>query len=253
LYKKATIYFSIIFLLAIIPQLSISAQVDEFKMANKFYQSKDYDSAIRLYKSILKQGRESAALYYNLGNAYFKKGDIGYAVLYYMKAKRLDPSDDDIRQNLKFAKQFSKIQMEGVTLNPINSFFVNIVDPYRLSTLAWISSIFFILFFVFLIIRYGMGMNTIFIKIGIIILLVLLVISSSLTTFKYHNEYIIHRAVVVSENSPVYTGPSDHSDIEFEGAPGLVVEILGESSDYFHVLFENKRQGWIKKEYLAKI
>ena len=102
---------------------TLFAQSDEFAMANKFYESKDYDSAIRLYESVLKQGTESAALRFNLGNAYFKKGDLGRSVLNYLRAKRLDPTDEDIRHNLEFARQFSQVQMVGVELNPVNSFF----------------------------------------------------------------------------------------------------------------------------------
>ena len=120
---------------------------DEFVAANKFYEEKDYASAIRLYESIINQGNESAEVYFNLGNAYFKSGDLGYAVLYYTKARRLSPADEDIRHNLEFARRFSRVQMEGVQLNPINTFFDSLVDSYRLDFLAWVSSAFFVLFF----------------------------------------------------------------------------------------------------------
>lgn len=229
------------------------AQEDDFDKANKYYEDKDYDSAVRMYESILDKNVESAALYYNLGNAYFKKGDLGHAILNYMKAKRLDPSDEAIRHNLDFARQFSRVRMEGVTLNPIDSFLGSVVDPYRLNTLAWISSILFILFFVFLILRYGLGMWSTATKAGAIVSLVLLLTVAGLTTFKYRTEYLTERAVIVADDSPVYTGPSDQSDKELEGAPGLVVKIIDQSGDYYNVLFENMRRGWIKKDLVAII
>ncbi len=233
--------------------LIAQAQEDDFDKANKYYEDKDYDSAVRMYESILDKDVESAALYYNLGNAYFKKGDLGHAILNYMKAKRLDPSDEAIRHNLDFARQFSRVRMEGVTLNPIDSFLGSVVDPYRLNTLAWISSVFFILFFVFLILRYGLGMWNTATKVGAIISLILLLTVAGLTTFKYRTEYLTERAVIVAEDSPVYTGPSDQSDKELEGAPGLVVKIIDQSGDYYNVLFENMRRGWIKKDLVAII
>lgn len=224
---------------------------DEFVMANKFYQEKDYESAIRLYQSVLNQGVESANLYYNLGNAHFKHGDLGHAVLCYLKARRLAPADPDIIQNLEFARRFSRIQMEGVELNPISAFAEGIVSPYRFSTLAWTSSLFFVILMLLLCLRFGLALNHAVIRIAAILSLALLVIVAGLTTFKYRHDYLVRRAVITAEKSEVRTGPSDRSDLELEGAPGLIVEILGESNDYYSVLFENKRRGWIKKDLVS--
>lgn len=232
---------------------SVFADSSAFEQGNDFYKNKEFDKAIDAYKSVIAQGVESAPLYYNLGNAYFKNGDLGHAVLYYMKAKRLDPGDGDIRNNLTFAKKFSTVQMEGVELNPISAFVSSLVDTYRLSFLAWVSSFFFILFMVSLMIRFGLGMNVTWVRMFTVISLILLIVSSGLTTFKYRHDYLTRRAVIIADNSKVYTGASDKSDVELEGAPGLVVEILSESSDYYNVLFENKRRGWIKKDLVAEI
>lgn len=226
---------------------------EEFAQANKFYEERDYSSAIRLYQSVLAQGKESAAVFFNLGNAYFKSGDLGHAVLYYMKAKRLSPADDDIRHNLEFARRFSTVQMEGVELNPINTFFVSIVDTYRLTTMAWVSSALFVLFVIALILRYGLGLTGTMVRMTITFCLALVLISSALTTFKYRVDYLNRRAVIIAEDSPVLTGPSEQSDVELQGAPGLIVQILDESDSYYSVLFENKRRGWINKDLVAEI
>ncbi len=226
---------------------------DEFRMANQFYEEKDYESAIRMYESILSQDRESAAIYFNLGNAYFKTGDLGHAVLHYSKARRLQPDDEDIRHNLSFARQFSLVQMEGVELNPIHTFFASLVDQYRFGYMAWLSSAIFLVLMVLLILRFGLGMANPVMKGAIIVSLLLLLVSAGLTSFKYRVDYLTRRAVIIAEDSPVLTGPSEQSDIELEGAPGLTVEILDETSEYYSVLFENKRRGWIKKDLVAEI
>ena len=231
---------------------STETAAEQFTMANKFYEEKDFASAIRLYEAALKQGVESATLYYNLGNAYFKTGDIGHAVLNYLRAKRLAPSDEDINHNLEFVRQFSRVQMEGVALNPINSFLNRIVEPYRLTTLAWISSGIFILFCIVLMFRFGIGYNGTFVRTSTVILLVLLLVAGGLTTFKYRTDYITERAVIVKETE-VLSGPTDKADIEFQGTPGLIVEIISESGNYCDVLFENKRRGWVLKEDIEKV
>jgi Uma2 family endonuclease len=78
-------------------------------------------------------------------------------------------------------------------------------------------------------------------------------ISASLTTFKYREDFVTKRAVIIAEDSSVYSGPSTNADLEFEGSPGLVVEIVEQSGDFYSVLFENKRRGWIKKDLIAVI
>ena len=74
-----------------------------------------------------------------------------------------------------------------------------------------------------------------------------------MTTFKYRQDFLARRAVIVAEDSQVHTGPSDQSEIELDGAPGLIVQIVEESGDYYNVLFENKRRGWIHKDLVAEI
>ena len=64
-----------------------------------------YDQAILLYEKIIEQGGvRNAGLYYNLGNAYLLKEDLGRAILNYRRAARLDGSDINIRKNLSFAR-----------------------------------------------------------------------------------------------------------------------------------------------------
>ena len=248
-------------LVAIVASLSLAATApvvavpvsEQFAQANRFYEEKDFDRAIEAYESVVAQGVESAPLYFNLGNAYFKNGDLGHAILYYLRAKRLDPSDEDINHNLVFAKQFSRVRMEGVELNPINTLLLSLVDSYRLESLAWVSSGCFILLVLLLIVRLGLGIRTPAVRLGAVLMLIPLVVSVSLTTFKYRHEFLTRRAVIVADEAPVRTGPSEQSDIELQGAPGLIVEIQAETPEYYNVLFENKRRGWIKRQSVTEI
>lgn len=239
--------------LVLVTAVSAGTIGEDFIAANQYFESQEFQKAIELYTGIIDQGHESAALYFNLGNAHFKDGDLGHAILYYMKARRLDPGDDDIASNLGFARQFTSLQMEGVELNPINRFMESLVGPYQLSVLAWASSILFVLLILTLIMRFGFGMNTSILRIGIATILIVLIAVSMITTFKYRTDYLTRRAVLIEYEVPVRSGPSDRLDAEFEGVPGLVVEILSESGEYYNVLFENNRRGWVEKNLVAEI
>ena len=69
------------------------ATVDnDFEKANELYKAGAYSEAIDMYNSVLAQGYTSAALYYNLGNAYFKQGELAQSILAYERALRLSHS-----------------------------------------------------------------------------------------------------------------------------------------------------------------
>ena len=79
----------------------------------------DYKKAIELYEGLLKSHGESAEVYYNLGNAYYKENKIAPAILNYERALLLDPGDGDIRFNLQLARQKSVDKIE-----PVGDFFL---------------------------------------------------------------------------------------------------------------------------------
>ena len=240
-------------MMLMVSALSAQTRLEAFEQANTLYQESNYDSAIVVYNRIIDDGVESAPLFFNLGNAYFKNGDLGHSILFYMRALRLEPGDDDIRANLEFARSFTRVQMEGVALNPVNSLMAEIVAPYRLNTLAWVSSAFFIILVLLLALRFGYGYRSSLMRTGIVLSLILLVVCSMITTFKYRHDYLTRRAVLVAEECPVFGGPSEEMDVELQGAPGLTVEILDESGDWYNVLFENSRRGWIRKDLVAEV
>jgi len=92
-----------------------------WEAANAAYGAADYDRAATLYQAIADRNLHSAALYYNLANALFKKGELGRAILYYNRALRLSPSDEDIRHNLEYAERMTKDNIESVPEFFLNS------------------------------------------------------------------------------------------------------------------------------------
>jgi tetratricopeptide (TPR) repeat protein len=75
----------------------------QFEQANQMYRNGDYKNAVAAYEKINKNGYCTADLYFNLGNAYFKLDNIANSILYYERAKKLSPNDEDINYNLKIA------------------------------------------------------------------------------------------------------------------------------------------------------
>jgi tetratricopeptide (TPR) repeat protein len=74
-----------------------------FNQANELYKQKEYEQAAQVYENIATLGYESAEVYYNLGNCYYKTNQIGLTILNYERAKKIEPDNDDIEFNLKLA------------------------------------------------------------------------------------------------------------------------------------------------------
>jgi tetratricopeptide (TPR) repeat protein len=106
-------------LLAFTVQAQLSQQESMMEQANQSYSSADYAAAISLYESVIGSGYESAGIYFNLGNAYFKLGNIPAAILFFEKARKIDPTDEDIRFNLELANSRIIDKME-----PLPDFFL---------------------------------------------------------------------------------------------------------------------------------
>ena len=73
-------------------------------MADSAYAAADYAAAIHIYEHLLHTQGEAAAVYYNLGGAYYKAGDIARSILNYERALLMEPSNEDIQFNLELAR-----------------------------------------------------------------------------------------------------------------------------------------------------
>jgi tetratricopeptide (TPR) repeat protein len=75
----------------------------QFLEAGAAYNAGRFEEAARLYEEILAGGYAAPALYFNLGNACYRQGKVGKAVLNYRKAWQMSPRDPEIVANLRFA------------------------------------------------------------------------------------------------------------------------------------------------------
>lgn len=245
--------FSALVFFVVCPAVSAIDAEELFARGNQSYDSAQYLDAIAAYNEILDSGLESAALYYNLGNAYFESEDLGHAALNYLRAQRLDPSDEDIRDNLKFARAFVTVQMEGVRLNPISDMLESFTGGWSLGRWGWLSTIALAAFCLATIAHiFSFApprlMRLTIAGFGSVFLCLVL-----LTTFKYQSEFSADRAVVVLPDLPVSDKPATDGDLEFIASAGLEVEILGSSNGYYLVLFENKRRGWLRAAAVERL
>lgn len=91
---------------------ALSAQQALFDEGNRLYQQGDYAAAAESYSAVVEGGFESAEVYYNLGNAHFRLGDVAHAVLNYERAALLDPANEDVQANLALVTRMLQDRIE---------------------------------------------------------------------------------------------------------------------------------------------
>ena len=86
---------------------------DTMADANLRYERGEFGEAVQQYEALIDLGYRDAAVYYNLGNGYLESGDLGRAILNYLRAEELSPRDPDILANLDMARGRTVDQLEA--------------------------------------------------------------------------------------------------------------------------------------------
>jgi tetratricopeptide (TPR) repeat protein len=114
------------------------------KRADKAYTKGDYKKAAADYESLLKIG-ESASIYYNLGNSYYKLEQLGKAILNYEKALLMQPSNEDIQFNLTLARSKTVDKLKPLQRDFFTSLWQSIRDAMSSNTWAHLSIVCFLI------------------------------------------------------------------------------------------------------------
>ncbi len=83
--------------------LAVTGAEDRFRQAGAAYEAGRWEEATTAYEALLAEGFDDPRVHYNLGNALFKQGRLGPAILEYERALARHPSDADAKENLAYA------------------------------------------------------------------------------------------------------------------------------------------------------
>ena len=212
------------------------------------YTQGDYASAVKDWEEIRSAGLMSRELYYNLGNAYFKTGEMGPAILWYERALKLDPSDKDVRYNLEFARSLTQDRIEEVP----EIFFEQWGHAmcYLLPSNTWaVLCLVFLAAALAMALLYLLGSTPGRRRVGFFVgiaFIILAFLGWDFAQWQRQEALAQDRAVVMRPVSAVKSSPSAEGSVDlFILHEGTRVKILDNVGSYTNIELGDGRQGWI--------
>ena len=220
-----------------------------FFRANEAYKEGRFQEAVDGYSQLIQSGHETGHLFYNLGNAYFRLNQIGWAILNYERARLLMPRDADLNFNLRYARdqtQDAVPESQGV----MNAAFFWL-DTFNLHELFWGFAVFNVVFWAILMTRLLIRPAWIFYP--ILVVLILWFIAGFSLGLKWYQVHSDERGVIVQEEISVLAGPDINDTVLFKLHAGT--EVCHERSEdgWSLVSLPDKKRGWVKQEAVERI
>ena len=223
-----------------------SSAAEAMKGANELYDAGDFDQAAQGYQQLVDQGHREAALFYNLGNAYYKQDMIGLAVLNYLRAEQLDPRDEDIQANIEIARGQTADVVEtdgGFPLPDVLS--ASWLTDDELSTavlvLWFVTAVSFLVWMFARIDGIKRSAAYVVAVAGVLVLLSAASLGARLLLDGSEGD-----AVIVADSIEVMSGPGDRYVTEFELHAGAEARLIEERGSWARVALPgDELQGWV--------
>lgn len=256
-FKSLIVSFSLmLLLLSLSSGIAASTSPDSLMAtANRAYNEGLYDSAINVYHLIEEENIAATGLFYNMGNAYFKKNDVASAILYFEKAKKLSPNDEDIKYNLGIANSMIVDKIEKVPelfYKKWWNYFYNMfnADTWTvISLISWFGLLFFVGMFI---ITQSRQMRKLAFYLGLLFLF------TSIATFglasqKYYYGKENSEAIIFTQTITVKSSPTMTAVDLFVIHEGTKVRILDELQEWTKIRIQDGSVGWLPASSLREI
>lgn len=246
----------IIFCSMILIRITFAGELESlFQKGNENYMKGEYQETINIFESIIAKGYEGKSLFYNLGNAYIRVGKIGTAILYYEKAKKLSPSDDDINYNLAFANSKIVDKIETLPEFFIFEWWENTLAMF--SVTGWTYVAYFFYFIVLLAIAgYSFAgtlkLQRISFYSGLASLL-LLTLTTIFLLVNLNRELNVRYGVIIESEVVTKFSPDQNSKDAFIVHEGLKVQAEDDLGDWIKIKLIDGKVGWVRKNNLGII
>jgi len=226
-----------------------------FQKATEAYNKGEYQKAIELYDDILKNGKHSAELYFNLGNCYYKLDEIGPSIYFYEKALLLQPNDPEIKNNLSFAQNMrldAIEEMPKTAMNRLHESVVLALTPNQWGYLAVTMILLFVMGFIIYYVLYSATYKRIaFIAANTALFIA--VFSVVMGYLGSSSKKAKNPAIIFEREVVVTSEPNERSEKVFALHEGTKVNVLESLENWSKVRIADGQTGWMPSESLKRL
>lgn len=246
----------IILFMLMLCQISFTQEANTlFVEGNQLYQTKKYNEAIEKFHQVEKQQLQSADLYYNLANAYYRTNQVAPAIYYYEKALQLAPNNSDIQKNIGFAKRMTIDNIEPLPTTIFQKLSRNFIQKLHYNSWAYVAVflafLFAVLFLVYHFSDTSIRKRLYFITGIISLLLMIISVVFAFHTFKVAGNK--KEAIIFSQQTSIKSAPILSSDNVFELHEGTKVIVLEGIDNWKKIKIVDGQVGWIVSSELKEL
>lgn len=217
--------------------------------ADDAYAKKNFAKAAQIYEELLQKNGESADVYNNLGNSYYKQNEIAKAILNYERALLLNPGDNDTRASLEFVKSKTVDKITPVSEMFFITWTKDLINTQSEKSWANLAIVTFIITLL-MVALYIFGNKVIYRKIGFISAIAMLVICLTSNVFAYEKktELISHdSAIIMTPSVPIKNTPNGEGTDLFVLHEGTKVTIKDNTmKNWKEIKLEDGNVGWVQ-------
>jgi len=242
-----------ILFLMVISSFQLFSQNNLVNEAIEAYNNKDYQKSINIYSELLTANSFSPELYYNLGDSYFKIGDYGNSLLYFEKALKYQPKNENIIHNIYVVKR--KIDSEIIELPDffLKRWWDSLTNLLSLEVWSILSILFALLTIVVVYVYWFNKGKYKFVSKGVVLILFLLFFISLAASYKVKNRIYNSNNRILIHTDSLFSAPDLRSDLLYKLEPGEKFYTIDSIDTWYRVKLLNKELGWINKKNCKKI
>lgn len=224
------------------------------KEAEKLYEEEQFASASAKYMEIINDGYESSALYYNLGNTYYRLGKLGPSILYYRRAQKLSPQDAEIAENLSYCRTLV-VDESAPEARMMNSWLAEL--PWKFGFFEMCAAacgLFFLAIILFCVTVYSdsLTLKNLSRRAGWLFIVFWMIVSSTIA-YRIDSEKKSPSGVILSSRVEALAGPGESYSPVFILHEGAEVQIRKTKDQWYQISYPSVGAGWVRESDLGKI
>jgi tetratricopeptide (TPR) repeat protein len=245
---KKSLIIAIIFQVASIGAIRADESFQAlFDKANRHFEAGEFEAARDIYQSLENQGCRSDKVFYNLGNAYLKSGDLGHAILYLIRAERIASRDKDIAANLETARSLVNQKITATPANAMIRFLTGIHGMFTTGETTAAFAFLYVLSILSALSAYLSQRRRVrkrWIRMLVMAFVLFGFVTLSLAVRIYDLEFR-ERAVAVGAEIIARNGPGEPFTEVYKQQPGYEMVVKRHQSGWAEVVLANGYTGWV--------